>query len=181
MYLLFLFIHLDRDDDLESRSASIWIFSDGFDQIMREDVSYQYGDPHVKQLNDDRVFKRLKDKIKEYRPNIKGRFTINTFGFGADNDAFVMNSIAKLGNGAYYCVKATDPERQASELNKYFADCLQRRLNGVAEELEISMQVSFLSSVRPFSFLFYFSISIISLYFVFSRCQAAKSSSGFAK
>jgi hypothetical protein len=54
--------------------------------------------------SDNELAGRIKNLIKQYKDSLCGCFTINTFGFGENNDDFFLSRFAQYGNGSYYYI-----------------------------------------------------------------------------
>ena len=124
----------------EGRAASVWVFSDGADLRAREACSAVTGRP-IGTLSEAELGARIQHLIQSYRARIRGGFSINCFGFGAHNDAFILSKFAEYGHGTYYCVQATEHKQQQQEFLRCFADCLHRKLTLVAQDVTVSLNV----------------------------------------
>merc|ERR1712232_273357 len=63
-----------------------------------------------------------------------GRCTINTFGFGKDHDATMLNEISDAAEGMYYFIENEDSIASA------FADCLGGLLSVSAQGIELTIE-----------------------------------------
>lgn len=126
------------------RAASIWIFSDGIDTHARENIPDDVSNIRkpIRLLTDRQLSQKIRNLIGFYEPMIKGGFSINTFGFGDQNDGFILNEFARLGHGTYYYVRATDILKQEQEFFHYFSDCLNRELAIVAQSVTATLELS---------------------------------------
>jgi len=64
---------------------------------------------------------------------IQDSFTINTFGYGKDHDAQLMDNLAKLGDGTFYFIEKVD------DVGECFADCVGGLISVIAKEGVISV------------------------------------------
>eukprot|EP01117_Protostelium_nocturnum_P006793 TRINITY_DN243_c0_g1_i1.p1 TRINITY_DN243_c0_g1~~TRINITY_DN243_c0_g1_i1.p1 ORF type:complete len:517 (-),score=175.86 TRINITY_DN243_c0_g1_i1:60-1460(-) len=60
-----------------------------------------------------------------------GGSTVNTFGFGSDHDANMLNELARKGEGAYFYIKGT------SDIGPSFANCLGGLTSVFAQKIKI--------------------------------------------
>eukprot|EP01126_Amoeba_proteus_P037236 TRINITY_DN3832_c0_g2_i6.p1 TRINITY_DN3832_c0_g2~~TRINITY_DN3832_c0_g2_i6.p1 ORF type:complete len:692 (-),score=164.16 TRINITY_DN3832_c0_g2_i6:169-2244(-) len=76
-------------------------------------------------------------KLEPERPTSSGKLpcTVNTFGFGQDHEASLLQKISEAGNGMYYFIQNKDLIAEA------FVDCLGGLLSVAAQNLEITIEV----------------------------------------
>ncbi len=65
--------------------------------------------------------------------NIQDSFTLNTFGYGSDHDADLMDDLAKLKDGTFYFIEKVD------DVGDCFADCVGGLISVVAKDGVISV------------------------------------------
>ena len=63
-------------------------------------------------------------------------FTVNTFGFGSDHNAYMLKEISRAGNGLFYYIQNTD------QIPEIFSNCLGGLLSTIAQDISISIQTS---------------------------------------
>lgn len=63
-------------------------------------------------------------------------YSINCFGFGADHDPQLMNSISKLGDGNFYYVEKLD------QVDELFVDALGGLFSVGAQNLRIEVKIN---------------------------------------
>ena len=61
-------------------------------------------------------------------------FTVNTFGFGSDHNAFMLKEISRVGNGLFYYIQTTD------QIPEIFTNCLGGLLSTIAQNISISIK-----------------------------------------
>ena len=64
---------------------------------------------------------------------IQDSFTINTFGYGSDHDAYLMDDLAKLKDGTFYFIEQVD------DVGECFADCVGGLISVIAKDAVISV------------------------------------------
>ncbi len=64
---------------------------------------------------------------------IQDSFTLNTFGYGKDHDAVLMDDLAKLKDGTFYFIDKVD------DVGESFADCVGGLISVVAKDGVISV------------------------------------------
>ncbi len=64
---------------------------------------------------------------------IQDSFTLNTFGYGKDHDAVLMDDLAKLKDGTFYFIEKVD------DVGECFADCVGGLISVVAKDGVISV------------------------------------------
>ncbi|CAD8069764.1 unnamed protein product [Paramecium sonneborni] len=79
---------------------------------------------------DDSAFMNIQNQISQ----IQDVFTLNTFGFGKDNDAKMMTEISNLKDGSFYFVQ------EISLLDEFFVDALGELISVVGEQISIQLQ-----------------------------------------
>lgn len=90
--------------------TSVLLLSDGLDEGVEEKV-----------------------KILQEQYGIQESFTINTFGYGDDHDADLMDNLAKLKDGTFYFIDKVD------DVGECFADCVGGLISVVAKSGVISV------------------------------------------
>ncbi|KAK2945860.1 hypothetical protein BLNAU_19228 [Blattamonas nauphoetae] len=132
-----------ENEDTSERTATIWIFSDGIDQVNRTKVSGSTERVSNVQTLDNRSLEtKIKDLVASYEDRIPGGFSVNTFGFGDEHDDFIMSRMADLGHGTYAAVNGKlDAKSQERKFVQYFADCLNRRLTVVVKQVKMKIEV----------------------------------------
>jgi len=80
---------------------------------------------------DDGAFERVKTIKEQY--GIQESFTMNTFGYGKDHDADLMDNLAKLKDGTFYFIEKVD------DVGECFADCVGGLLSVIAKDGVISV------------------------------------------
>ncbi|KAI6653498.1 hypothetical protein LOD99_3394 [Oopsacas minuta] len=66
----------------------------------------------------------------------KKDFTVNTFGFGSDHNAYMLEEISRVGNGLYYFIQKTE------QIPEIFTNCLGGLLSTVGQDISISIETS---------------------------------------
>eukprot|EP01117_Protostelium_nocturnum_P016366 TRINITY_DN646_c0_g1_i1.p1 TRINITY_DN646_c0_g1~~TRINITY_DN646_c0_g1_i1.p1 ORF type:complete len:486 (-),score=130.95 TRINITY_DN646_c0_g1_i1:75-1532(-) len=66
-----------------------------------------------------------------YEENPANFSTINTFGFGGDHNAAMLNELARLGEGSYFYIKNT------SDIGTSFANCLGGLTSVFAQKIKV--------------------------------------------
>ncbi len=74
---------------------------------------------------------RVKTLMDQYA--IQDSFTLNTFGYGSDHDADMMDDLAKLKDGTFYFIEKVD------DVGECFADCVGGLISVVAKDGVISV------------------------------------------
>ena len=99
----------------EKRVASILLLSDGCDN----------------ESNDEEIANLLKKITK----GLGLSFTLNTFGYGDDHDAKVMNKLANLRDGSFFYVQ------EYSKVAEYFVSVLGGCFSVISKKLDLKLQV----------------------------------------
>mmetsp|Transcript_15076 Transcript_15076/g.12795 ORF Transcript_15076/g.12795 Transcript_15076/m.12795 type:complete len:89 (+) Transcript_15076:660-926(+) len=66
--------------------------------------------------------------------NIKGNYSINTFGYGSDHDPELMTKIADLKSGSFYFVE------ELGVVDECFVDCLGGLMSQIAKNMELKIK-----------------------------------------
>ena len=99
----------------EGRSSSIILFSDGCDNYF-DDVE-------------------LGEKLKSLTEGEDLNFTLNTFGYGYDQDTKIMNRLANLRDGSYYFVE------DYKKVGEYFTNILGGCINNISKKSELEVKI----------------------------------------
>lgn len=83
--------------------------------------------------NGDTAMGRLEKVFAKYDKIITSTYTIHTFGYGADHQADLLNSISQKKSGGFYFV-----EKEAS-IPQIFSDCLGEMMSIVADSIFIEL------------------------------------------
>lgn len=80
---------------------------------------------------DEGAQERCQNLLEQYA--IQDSFTINTFGYGSDHDAELMDDIAKFKDGTFYYIEKVD------DVGECFADCVGGLISVIAKDGLISV------------------------------------------
>jgi uncharacterized protein YegL len=85
--------------------------------------------------NRDTALARSQEALTRYRSQIRGEFTVHTFGYGSDHDSNIMCNIADQGLGAFHYVERFDSIAEA------FADSFGGLVSQVARSVEVRLEL----------------------------------------
>ncbi len=80
---------------------------------------------------DEGAQERVQQLLDQYA--VQESFTLNTFGYGSDHDADLMDDLAKQKDGTFYFIEKVD------DVGECFADCVGGLLSVVAKDGVISV------------------------------------------
>ena len=102
--------------DNEGRSSSIILLSDGCDNYM-DDI-------------------QLGEKLKSLTKGEGLSFTLNTFGYGYDHDAKIMNKLANLRDGDFYLVE------DYNKVGEFFVSVLGGCISMISKNAELQVKLT---------------------------------------
>jgi Mg-chelatase subunit ChlD len=116
-------LEIIRQRRIANNVTSVFILSDGLDGNARYKISHL---------------------VSSYNNTITDSYTFNTFGYGADHDPQLMNSIAEMRDGNFYFI---DHLEKADEC---FVDCLGGLVSVVAQDVILTIKPSPLVKITKF-------------------------------
>ena len=106
---------LKRQNNNEKNVSSILLLSDGCDNY--------YNDI------------QLANSLKQLTKGLGLSFTLNTFGYGHDHDAKIMNKLANLRDGTFFYVE------NYSNITEYFVSILGGCVSVISKKVDVNLQV----------------------------------------
>ena len=105
---------LKRQTSDEKNISSILLLSDGRDNFSND--------------------LQLADSLKNLTKGFGLSFTLNTFGYGDDHDAKIMNKLANIRDGSFYYVE------EYSKITEYFVSVLGSCVSVISKKLDLKLQ-----------------------------------------
>ena len=78
---------------------------------------------------------QLADSLKNLTKGLGLSFTLNTFGYGDDHDAKIMNKLANIRDGSFFYVQ------DYSKITEYFVSILGGCMSVISKKVELNLQV----------------------------------------
>ena len=110
-------LHILADRKVVNQISSILLLSDGCDN-------------DIKTVN-----ARVQEQFYSYKPKIKEKFRMYTFGYGRDHDSRVMNLMAEENNGKFYYIE------NEYEISDAFSLCLGELVALVASDIQVRLNI----------------------------------------